>query len=322
MTPLVSVVIPTRGRPDMVCSAVRSALNQGYHNMEVIVVVDGPDSATTAALEALEEPRLRVLALGQNVGGSEARNLGVREANGDWIALLDDDDTWLPEKIREQMAVASLSAAPNPIVTSRVIVQRDHRVEIWPVRRLKPNESVGEYLFCRTRIATGEGCIQTSTLLIKRDLLLKQPFTKGLVRHQDWDWLLRVSEDPSVAIEWVWEPLAVYNLTGGRNNISASSNWRVSHSWAKQMKQITPIAFLYFVAGQIAPRVNLFRDFWAIPGLLREMLPREGFSLNALRIFLVLLLIPTSYRRAWVSRPKVSKMQDLQEVEGLKRAAV
>ena len=90
--PLITAVIPTRGRADLVTRAVFSALHQSYPHVEVIVVVDGPDPDTLAALKAVDEQRLRVIALTENVGGSEARNIGVRAARGSWIALLDDDD--------------------------------------------------------------------------------------------------------------------------------------------------------------------------------------------------------------------------------------
>jgi glycosyltransferase involved in cell wall biosynthesis len=298
MNPLVSAVIPTRNRPDLVCQAVRTALDQSYTNLEVIVVVDGPDPVTIEVLEALREPRLRIVALANNVGGSEARNIGVRESRGEWIAFLDDDDTWFPDKISKQIAIAARSTSCHPIITSRVIANRERASQIWPERRPRPNEPPSEYLFCRTRIAGGEGVIQTSTLMAERTLLLERPFAKGLPRHQDWDWLLRVTAEPDVEIEWAWAPLVIYDICGGRNTITGSRPWRESHEWIKQSKHVTPKAYVYFLAAHVAPRLNIFRDFSSLPGLLREMFPREGFSLNALRIFFVFLLIPTSYWRA------------------------
>jgi glycosyltransferase involved in cell wall biosynthesis len=302
MNPLVTVVIPTRNRPDRVCAAIRSALNQTYRNLEIVVVVDGPDSITNKCLQALEEPRLRVIELTKNVGGSEARNVGAREAKGEWIAFLDDDDTWFPEKILKQVAAASLSNSESPIVTSRLIAKRQSSSQIWPERRPKPGEPVSEYLFCRTRISARDGCIQTSTLMVKRELLLSHPFTAGLREHQEWDWLLRATEDPRVSIEWVWEPLAVWDIAGGRKTVSGTNGWRQSYYWAKSMKQITPKAFLYFLAAQLAPRISLYGDLPAIPGLLKEMIHPKGFSFNALRIFLVFLVLPTSFRRAMPRR--------------------
>src|SRR5438105_11417977 len=95
----VSVAIPTRGRPRQIVCAVRSALWQTHAPLEVIVVVDGADPQTTEALETIDDARLRVVVQAQHVGGSEARNIGIRSSRGAWIAFLDDDDEWLPRKL-------------------------------------------------------------------------------------------------------------------------------------------------------------------------------------------------------------------------------
>src|SRR5579862_6769377 len=105
----VSAVIPTRNRPHLVTRAVQSALDQTYADIEVIVVVDGPDPATEDALAQFDDKRLRLIVLPEPVGAARARNVGVEAAWGDWIALLDDDDEWLPEKTRAQMQAAERS---------------------------------------------------------------------------------------------------------------------------------------------------------------------------------------------------------------------
>src|SRR5580704_9617287 len=102
--PLVSFIIPTFERPALVLQAVNSAVKQTINDLEIIVVIDGGDSATRAALESLSLPQLRVLPLKEQVGGSRARNEGVVIARGDWIAFLDDDDLWLPQKLERQLA--------------------------------------------------------------------------------------------------------------------------------------------------------------------------------------------------------------------------
>ena len=107
-TPLVSVVIPTRNRSGLVVRAVSSALAQTYGDIEVIVVVDGPDQGTAEALERVNDPRLKIVQLPESVGGSDARNAGVKAADGAWVAFLDDDDEWLPEKIQKQLSFSNI----------------------------------------------------------------------------------------------------------------------------------------------------------------------------------------------------------------------
>jgi glycosyltransferase involved in cell wall biosynthesis len=82
---MVSAVIPTRGRPELVVRAVKSVLGQTWQNLEAVVVVDGPDRETLAALAALGDERVRVVALEKSVGGSQARNVGAEHARGAWV---------------------------------------------------------------------------------------------------------------------------------------------------------------------------------------------------------------------------------------------
>src|ERR1700753_3661861 len=117
----VSAVILTRYRPQLVQRAVRSALAQTYDNMEVIVVVDGPDADTEKVLSEVRDPRLKVMVLDHSVGGAQARNARAQAAGAAWVAFLDDDDEWLPEKTALQMERAKNSSFFNPIVCCQVL---------------------------------------------------------------------------------------------------------------------------------------------------------------------------------------------------------
>jgi glycosyltransferase involved in cell wall biosynthesis len=103
--PQISVVIPTYQRLDACRRAISSALKQEPPPLEVLVCDDGSGDGTQEALEswAGDEPRLHYLRLPRNFGApAAARNLGVLTARGDWVAFLDDDDEWLPSKLRVQ----------------------------------------------------------------------------------------------------------------------------------------------------------------------------------------------------------------------------
>ena len=113
MTIKVSVVIPAYRCSQTLESSVCSALSQTVSGIEVIVVNDSPDRESQAILKriARKEPRLTVIALKKNVGVAEARNRGVREAKADWIAFLDSDDLWEPDKLEKQLAAAEKTGA-------------------------------------------------------------------------------------------------------------------------------------------------------------------------------------------------------------------
>ena len=141
--PEISVVIPTWGRPEMVVEAVRSALAQEGPALEVVVVPDGDDPAAVAALAQVADPRLRLALPGDRVGNAEARNVGIRAARGPWIALLDDDDLWLPGKLLAQIAAAEASALPSPIVTCRFLARSETAEFLWPRRLPAPGRAGG-----------------------------------------------------------------------------------------------------------------------------------------------------------------------------------
>ncbi len=105
--PLVSVVIPTYRRPfSMLRQAVDSVLAQTYAPIELIVVSDNPpdsDDARLAAEGMAAYPQARLIQLERNSGAPTARNRGIREAKGELIAFLDDDDVWLPAKLARQV---------------------------------------------------------------------------------------------------------------------------------------------------------------------------------------------------------------------------
>ena len=266
---LVSVVIPTRGRASLVGRAVRSALAQDYARLEVVVVVDGHDDDTRAALDAIDDARLRVVTLPEARGGCGARNAGVAAAMGAWVAFLDDDDEWLEQKLSMQMRLAASSPCARPVICSRTIARSPRGDEVWPVRLPAPDEPLSEYLFARRGLFQGEGLVQSSTVLAPRDLLLRLPFTDGLPVHQDWDWLLRAARAPGAQLSFVPEPLAIWHIEEERAGISRQSRWEESLNWIESVRgTITPRAYAAFLLLSVsarAARAHAWRAFLRIP---------------------------------------------------------
>jgi glycosyltransferase involved in cell wall biosynthesis len=118
--PEVSVVIATRNRRSFLPTVLRSALGQQDVELEVIVVDDGSDDDTAEVLAGFEDPRLQVLRNPLAHGVARARNRGIDHARAPWIAFLDDDDLWSPEKLRVQLALAREREAA--VVYARAIV--------------------------------------------------------------------------------------------------------------------------------------------------------------------------------------------------------
>lgn len=299
-SPLVSAVIPTRDRPDLLASAVRSALRQTWTNIEVIVIVDGPDPATAAYLETCIDTRLRVVYLAERRGGSDARNAGVRAARSEWIAFLDDDDEWLPEKIDRQMRTARAMPDWFPVVSCRLIAQSPATSRVLPLRPYEQPQPIADFLFCRNGLRDPGGVIQSSTLLAPRELLLAVPFQSGLPMHQDWDWLIRVASYKGVGISMVHQPLSIWRVEDPRATIGRGPDWKFSLSWIRQIRTlISPRTFSWFIAIQCVWRArSSHAGLRARLTILRAFFVEGSPEFRSFLSFLIFALIPARIRRS------------------------
>ena len=275
--PTVSVIMATYRRPGTLVDAVRSALAQSVEAIEVLVVVDGPHEPTSEALAAIADPRVRVLVSPDNVGQAAAFNLAIPEARGKWIALLDDDDLWLPRKLERQMASAEASPHPYPIVSGRLIARTESRDFLWPRRRPRPGQPLDEYLFCRRWPTTGEGMVQNSTILTSTELLKKVPFTGGLKRYVDLDWLLRVKQVSGAEVSFVEsdEPLTIWHIEASRTRVSNHDDWRWALRYIRERRHLmTARAYGAFVMTMVSASAAKQGDWSAFIPLLREAYAR------------------------------------------------
>jgi glycosyltransferase involved in cell wall biosynthesis len=251
--PLVSVVIPTLGRPELVLRAVSTALGQSVGDIEVIVVIDGPDAATQAALSTVADARLRVIVHPVNRGAGAARDTGALAATAAWIALLDDDDEWLPGKLAAQLAAAP--AGPAVLMTlSRVVGASVEFVR--PGQVYDEHIPVDEWLFDRrTWTRGGESFLQCSSLMMPRALFDLIRFG-DMKQHDDWEFVLRAVKQHGYRLVTVPEALVIYHVPELRASLSRTHTWRRSIIWVLSLRPIlTPRAisgFLLTVAAQIA----------------------------------------------------------------------
>ena len=206
-SPSISVVIPTRGREEVLRQAVTSVLDQRYDGeIECIVVVDGnADELSLAPGETRPRRSVKVVA-GPHGNPAAARNLGARLAGGELLAFCDDDDEWLPDKSRLQLE--GYRATEAVAATCGINVHYGSRV----VTRLPARENVVLEDLLRSRRAD----MHTSTILVPRDAFLSTaaigPFDEEIPASygEDYDWLLRAARhgvvrairEPLVNVHW------------------------------------------------------------------------------------------------------------------------
>jgi hypothetical protein len=136
--PDVSVIIPTYNTARYLSEALESVMDQTYKDIEVIVIDDGStdDTREIVQLYRMRDRRIRYC-LQDNSGPSAARNRGMREANGTYIAFLDADDLWMPRKIEKQIAILARNAHIGFVYCDNHFVDRDRREITDYVRKIK-----------------------------------------------------------------------------------------------------------------------------------------------------------------------------------------
>lgn len=293
-TERVSVVIPTRFRPELVVRAAASALAQTHPDVEVIVVIDGPDPDTAAALAAIADPRLRVRTLPANGGAARARNRGIEAATGRWVAFLDDDDHWHPGKLAAQVAAVPADL-PYPILSCRCEVVTARGTFVWPRRLAGPEDVIGDYLFVRHGLFKGETFAPTSTLMAPRDLLERHPFPVS--RFDDWEWLITAGRIGGCALITVPTVGCVHYAESSRVTLSTCHNFDHALEWAEAMQpHLTPRAYaallLQAMGGEAAARTAGARMRILLSALAHGHPSAVGMATFALHS-----LMPVSLRR-------------------------
>jgi glycosyltransferase involved in cell wall biosynthesis len=201
--PQISVIMPVYNGAAVIARALTTAFAQTLADYEVIVVDDGSTDGLEAALRPFGAPSLRLLRQARNRGAAAARNAGIRAARADYIAFLDCDDEWLPEKLARQYA--ALHACPPEIMVSitgyYLVRDRFARREIRP---LPPERDWYWRLLGGCNLNVGSGL-----MVRKRAFEDVGYYAEDMRRLEDWDWLLRYAAKYTIAT--VEDPLAVYH---------------------------------------------------------------------------------------------------------------
>lgn len=206
-SPPVSVVIPVYNRETLIAASIQSVLAQTFSDFELLVVDDASTDATVEVICAIQDPRLRVILQKTRGGAAGARNTGLREARGEWVAFHDSDDRWLPRKLEAHCAL--LHPAPSDLVASftSYFCHAGSRCDILPRPRLCSRLASGHLhsLLCRGNF------ISTQTLMVHRRIALDLGgFIQEYSPLEDWEFAIRLSLRGR--IQHIPEPLVDYIL--------------------------------------------------------------------------------------------------------------
>ena len=192
--PVVSVVVPTHDRAELLPRLLRSVLGQREVDLELLVVDDGSGDHTGEVLARCGDPRLRVLRHPTAQGVAAARNTGTTAARGRWVAWCDDDDVWAPAKLRLQLQ--ALDASPGAVWSNGGSVYVDNDLRLSRVRRCPSPQSIARDIL-RLNAVTGGG----SGVLADRELALALGgFDTSMSMYADWDMWARLAHAGPLAV--------------------------------------------------------------------------------------------------------------------------
>jgi len=209
-----SVVIPTHNRSEWLRVTLRSVIRQRDTDLEVIVVDDGSADDTRGTVASFEDPRIRLLRHDTPRGVSASRNHGAAEASGVWLAFLDDDDVWAPEKLVSQIEAGSTTGRAW-VYTGSVNVDESLRV-VYGAPPPPPDEVVRAVR--RYNVVPGGG----SGVIVRRDEFeTVGPFDLRLKNTEDWEMWMRLAERGPPA--WVPQPLLGRRIHPGNASLDIAA---------------------------------------------------------------------------------------------------
>ncbi len=230
-SPTVSVIIPSHNRAQYIKRAIESVKAQTYADFEIVVVDDG-STEDLQSVVTLCSPDIRYIRHERSLGSAEARNSGIRNARGRFVAFLDSDDIWLPEKLDRQMNHVLNQPEPyNTVCYCQVIMYNGAVKVLSSDREIERHEHIAEYLFKRAPL------LQSSSLLLSKKLLLHTKFDKASGNCDDLDLSIRLHAG-GAHFSMVKQPLLIFFNDIREDRVSCPQNFSSLISWLDARKTL------------------------------------------------------------------------------------
>lgn len=201
---MISIIIPTYNRENLITRSAESVLAQTYEDLELIIVDDGSTDNTQSIVKSIADSRVNYVKLPQGKGAPAARNYGVSIAKGEYVAFQDSDDIWIREKLDTQLEF--LQRFDADVVACAYTDLTGSKLSYWDAF-----SGPGQVLFLD--LFPGN-IISTQTILGKKECFLNCPFDVDFPRLQDWELATRLVQTYRVFLDT--EPLVKVCLQGDR----------------------------------------------------------------------------------------------------------
>lgn len=217
--PKVSIIIPTYNRAHLIGRAIQSVLNQTYQDFELIIVDDGSRDDTEKFVKCLEDERIVYIRHEENKGPSAARNTGIKESKGEYIAFQDSDDEWFSEKLEKQIEVFHNSPPEVGVVYSGFFrIENDRKIYIPRGFFILKEGKIHKELLKGNFIGT------PAVLIKKQCFERRRYFDENLPAFEDWELWIEISK--YYEFRYINEPLLYSYYTPSSVNINQNNKFK------------------------------------------------------------------------------------------------
>lgn len=231
--PLVSVIIPTKNRLHSLKRSLKSVYEQTYKNIEIVIIDDGSTDETPEFLN--KEQNLGKIKFYRNefsLGGGEARNVGIKNAQGDLIAFLDDDDEWYPTKIKKQLPLFR-DPEIGLVYSGLEFYYTDFKI------RYKSIPSISGYIYNNMLLENRIG--GTVTVILRAEIAQNYLFDSSMPARQDYDLWLRICKSWKVGV--IKEPLVLVYAENVKRITSDVKNYetaidKINNKYQKEINRL------------------------------------------------------------------------------------
>jgi len=230
--PLVSVVLPAYDRQPYLHEAIQSVLSQTYPHWELIVVDDGSSDATRSYLRDVVDDRVRVIERAHCGNPAAVRNVGVGAARGEYVAFLDSDDVWAPQKLATQLR--ELAVRPACRWSYTFVKQIDGLGQETTLPQASRFQRIPTSRWILKDLITFGAIVATPAVVVERNLLAAAGgFDESFAFCEDYELWTRLATRGQVVV--VPLPLATVRSHGGSY---ASGRPEVAHYWVKLYEKV------------------------------------------------------------------------------------
>lgn len=250
MYPFFSIVIPVYNCEKTIYETLQSVLIQTYNDYEIIIVNDSSTDGTLSEINKIKDnlSNISIINNPENLGAASSRNKGISVAKGNYIAFLDGDDVWMPDKLKKQKCIIKENNC-DICCTSYDFIDKNSQ-------KIKNTYVIPEHIDYKMLLK--QNYIGCSTAIVKRELLLDNPMDKNY-RHEDYALWLKLSRN-GAKFTGITEPLVKYRILTGSRSFNKSKAAKGRMSIYINQEKLGLFKSLYYFA------------FYAINGLKKKLL--------------------------------------------------